>query len=120
MFFAGEKTSIEVMGKQLTGTVKIIIEEEKQIEKIMDISIENNTENKIEFEIPVMQNIGTYYLYIIKNGIASNKYKMTCIPSIATFYPNIFPIANENEKTTKNTVVFFKLNGKIMVENMKL
>lgn len=119
ILFAGEKTNISVIGKQLIGPVKIIIEDEKRIEQNIDISIENANNDYIEFEIPGMQNVGTYYLQIIKNGMASNKYKMTCIPGIATFYPNIFPISIDNE-TRKNIVVFFKLNGKISIENMKL
>jgi len=118
--FTGEKTKMSIIGKQLIGTVKIIIESEQQIDKNMDITSENKNENEIEFEIPELQNIGTYYLHIIKNGMASNKYKISCIPSIATFYPSIIPISIDRESNNKHIVVFFKLNGKISIENMKL
>ena len=116
--FIDENTNCSIFGSGLNGTIQIIVETDKN-EKTVDMIIENKNETEIEFELPGLRFIGTYYLYIIKNRMYSSKCKISCIPSLVTCYPNVFPICR-NRDSSKIITSFFKLKGKISIENIKL
>jgi hypothetical protein len=116
--FIDEITNITIFGSNLNGVMQIVIETE-QGEKTMDVVIENKSETEIEFEMPVLHFIGTYYLYIIKNDLCSKKCKFSSIPRVVKCFPNIFPICHDRN-SAEIVTSFFKLKGKQAIENMKL
>lgn len=116
--FVDESAKITMFGSNMTGAIQIVIETE-QYEKTACITMENKSETEIEFEMPAVNCIDTYYVYIIKNGLYSNKCRIASVPKVVKFYPSIFPICMDSTKY-KNNMCFFNLKGKLAVENIAL